>query len=258
MASNALRWGVRAPHGRTVYLTGSQRALLWYLRRSAHRGRALTLEQMAEAVGTSSRGRVWHQLRRLRQLELVGARSWAPNGKRRGRLARFLLWIPAAARAAYLGPAPRGGNDSVSTPPGFISPAGVRAAWVGSGAPPFAAGPPRLSGPRRGHPPRVVYARCPAGHRLVARRSLWTRDAGRLVAEWTGFCRSCSRPVVERVDLRLAAAPARALSPAELADPATLEARRRLAAQLLEDGTLPAAVRERLTRDYLEPRQRPS
>lgn len=269
--SNALRWPVQAPRGR-VHLTGLQWQLWWLLsrpRRTWMHG-DVTLARLSTLTG-SSRGRCWHAMSRLRSLELVSWRAYpvmelVPDRRPRrwspGRRGRLLVWIPAPARRARLTAAAglRGhtGNDSVSGPFGaYIAREGLTAALRRR------LGSRRLAElstyggtarrPWRG-PPRVLYARCPAGHRLRIGRRSWGLGpdwAPSVTARFEGPCRRCGSTVVEEIRVELAPPLPRGLSAGELADPALLAARidsaRRLAA-----GELHPAVRERLRRDYLE------
>lgn len=265
---NALRWPVATPAG-TRYLSSGQRATLTLVRLRLRRGPA-TLDELARLTGTGSRGRLWQRLDRLRSLGLIGFRAASPGriratpcerhgatpdrcrhspGRGHGRL---LVWIPRAARR--LGPRPRWRNDSVSTPfGGFLTREGLAAATTRGGGPPGSGGRGALAGPRRG-PPRVLYGRCPAGHRCrLGRRSLTGSELA-LVAAFRGSCRRCGRRVAELVTIRWQPPAARPLSPAELEDPAVLEDRRRRAAELVADPATPWRLRVQLTRDYLEPR----
>jgi DNA-binding transcriptional ArsR family regulator len=255
-SSSRLIWPVASPWALvrrgtpTAYLSSRQRTLLIYLHGSMHKG-PRTLEEIARVVGVTSRGQVSRELRRLRQLELVGVSA------RKGRNGRHYLWLNPAARRLRTGlrrtRLPRG-NDSASTPfGGFISRIGVESAWRKGGGPPLAGRSRRGEGPRRGRePPRTLHARCPAGHRTTLGRRSWMAAPGTLVATWTGICGRCQAPVRERVELTLPPPPPREPSPAELADPALLERRRAMAVAMLEDPATSPAVRERITRDYLE------
>lgn len=255
--SNALRWPVSSPwklerHGApTAYLTSRQRALLIYLGSSTKGGRR-TLAQMAAVVGVTSRGQISRELRRLRQLDLIGYKT------RRGARGWHQLWMHRKAARLRALRARRRDNDSLSTPAGFISRSGVENAELSRRRPPARAGPAARVGPRRGlDPPRVLYARCPAGHQARLPRGPWIRASGGglLRAEWNGICRQCgNRPIREVVELELAPIPGRALSADELADPDLLERRRRRAAELVADPATPFEVRERLRRDYLDER----
>lgn len=259
-ASNALRWPVSSPWrlrrygSSTAYLSSRQRTLLLYLAGTGRTRGRRTLEEMGRTLGVTSRGQVSRELRRLRQLELIGYRT------RKGRDGWHALWITrSAARLRPLRRAVRGTNDSLSTPfGGFISRSGVESAERSRRHPPDGGLNAAAVGPRRGHdPPRVLYARCPAGHTARIPRGPWTRAVGgRLLrAEWTGVCRRCGdRPIREVLELELLPLPQRPLSAAEQADPELLERRRAAARAAIADGSLPLEVRERLRRDYLDDR----
>lgn len=270
--SNALRLPVRAPRG-VVYLTGLQWTLWWILsrpRRSWTHG-DLTLERLSQLTG-SSRGRCWHALTRLRSLELVSWRAWPamptePDRRPRrfspGCRGRLLVWIPAASRAARrgaLGAIRHGAIDSVSGTYGaYASARGASVAWLARHPQPgrLRIWPPleRPPTPRR-RPPRVVYGRCPVGHAVRLGRRTWIEGppwAPSIAARFVGRCRRCDAVVVDGFELELPPPPPRGPSPAELADPAVLERRRRLAAELLADPSTSVALRERIRRDYLEP-----
>ncbi len=278
--SNALRWSVNAPRG-PVYLTGLQWSLWWLLsrpRRSWSHG-DLTLTKLSTLTG-SSRGRCWHALSRLRSLELVSWRAWPampldperrPRRYSPGCRGRLLVWIPKAARDARLAGPPGGPRrtpiDSVSGPFGtYLAREGLEAAWrrrkSGAGArpsrpsawPDYPGDADTARRPRRG-PPRVLYARCPSGHRLRAGRRSWIEGpswAPSLSARFEGRCRLCAADVVELVTVTLPPPPPRGLSDAELTDPATLAGRIDSARRLLDDPSLHPAVREQLRRDYTD------
>lgn len=257
--SNRLVWPVASPWAlrrrgtATAYLSSRQRALLWIAHKTLPRG-PRTLEELARTAGVTSRGQVSRELRRLRQLELIGYIA------RKGRNGQHFIWIPTASRKLRAAlsdkrlPRP---NDSLSTPfGGFVSRIGVERAELSRRRPPGAGGPAARDGPRRGrNPPRVLYARCPIGHTARLPRGPWTRARGGqlLRAEWNGICRQCGdRPVREILELELIPIPARPRSAEELADPAVLERRRRLALEALADPSTPLEVAERLRRDYLD------
>jgi hypothetical protein len=259
--SNALRWPVSSPwklahHGTaTAYLSSGQRAVLLYVGARSRRGTKLrlrTLEEMSSALGMTSRGQVSRELRRLRQLELIGYRT------RRGPRGWHRVWLNrSAARLRVVRSGRRRDNDSLSTLPGrFISRQGVERAEARKRGHPPGAGEGAGVGPRRGHdPPRVLYARCPIGHTARLPGGPWTRArGGQLVrAEWSGVCRQCGdRPIREVIELEVVAPLPRPLSADELADPARLERRRRLALEAAADPSTPLHVREQIRRDYLD------
>lgn len=243
-------WALRARGRPTAYLSSRQRALLWYVTATLKRGDR-TLAELATGVGVTSRGQISRELRRLRQLELIGYQT------RRGRHGRHRLWLPMPVRRLRAGLAgtrlPRG-NDSTSTPfGGFISRQGLEQALRRGSAPPVTGGNGARDGPRRGQdPPRVLYSRCPAGHKLRTGRRSWRAAPGSFHGTWEGYCQRCGgRRVIERLDLELAI-PARALSAAELADPELRERRRREAVRMVRDPATPLRLREQLRRDYLD------
>lgn len=270
--SNALRWPAQAPRGR-VYLTGLQWHLWWLLsrpRRTWTHG-DVTLSKLSSLTG-SSRGRCWHALTRLRSLELVSWRPWpemelVPERRPRryspGRRGRLLVWIPRAAQRARLSAAAGlrrpTSNDSVSGPFGaWIAREGLAAALrrrLGSRR----LGNLSTAGgfgarPWRG-PPRVLYALCPAGHRLRIGRRSWALGpdwAPSIGVRFEGPCRTCGADVVEDVAVELAPPVPRGLSAAELADPALLAARIDSARRELARVALHPAVREQLRRDYVD------
>lgn len=262
--SGAWRWPVSSPwqagdwgNGTGIaYLSAWQRALLLYLSRSTKKG-PRTLEEMAKVLGITSRGQVSRELRRLRQLELIGYKT------RRGAHGFHRLWLNrAAARLRAIRAAHRRGNDSPSaTFGGFLSRDGLEKAERDRRRPPSRAGAAARDGPRRGHrPPRLLWARCPVGHRtILGRRSSESAPDGQLLrAVFTGICRRChGRPVSEIFEMAFVPVPLEPLSAAELADPEQLERRRRMAASFLAEGL---KVDERVLRRYLDepgPREDP-
>jgi len=259
--SGALLWPVSSPwklaHDGTVtaYLSSRQRTLLLYIAGTGRTRGLRTLEELSRSVGVTSRGQVSRELRRLRQLELIGYRA------RRGAKGRHHIWMSrAASRLRAVRRAARVANDSASTPSGrFISRRGVESAAARDRRPPGAGGTAAGVGPRRGHdPPRKLYARCPAGHSVILPRGPWTRapSGGLLRAEWSGVCRRCGdRPVREVIELELVAPLPRPLSPAELADPALLERRRAAARAAVRDPAVSHELREQIRRDYLDERE---
>lgn len=247
--SPTLRWPVSSPWALrrrgspTAYLSTQQRVVLLYVARTTRRGDR-TLEEISRVVGITSRGQVSRELRRLRQLELIGFKAW------RGPKGRHRLWLPRGAarlRRALAERAHQVRNDSLSTPfGGFISRKGVESAADRGGGPLLPGRAAARDGPRRGHePPRQLYATCPAGHSTrLGRRSWRTVPGVALRAVWTGTCRRCGgRPVEEVVEVRLNLPTSdRPLSTAELADPALLERRRAMAAAFERDGLAPRQV----------------
>lgn len=268
--SNALRMPVAAPRG-TVYLTGLQWTIWWLLTRPRRQWSHgdMTLAKLADLTG-SSRGRCWHALTRLRSLELVSWRAWPampltepPHRQRRtspGCRGRLLVWIPPraqAARTASLRAFRLGQNDSLSGTYGaYASARGAADAWRARRTGRRRDLAPRLDRPtpRRG-PPRVVYGRCPVGHTVRLGRRSWIEGPEwrpSITATFIGTCRRCHALVSDGFELELPPEPGRGPSPAELADPATLERRRKLAAELLADPMTAPSLRERIRRDYVE------
>jgi hypothetical protein len=255
--SAALRYPVASPwklerQGQaTAYLSARQAALLIFLQRRRALRRQWTLAELCRWTGIPSRGQAWHELRRLRQLDLI-----AYTKPRRGARGYHRFWIPRkrwALALALRGRRLRRDNDSLSTPSGFVSRIGVEQAERNRAAPPGSRGPAALTGPRRGRPPpRVLYARCPAGHTVRPQRTSWRRGASSFHGEWQGFCGRCRQPIRETIDL-VVELEARPLSAEELADPELRERRRRAALEALADPATPYAVREQLRRDYLAP-----
>lgn len=244
-ASSALLWPVPSPWAlrrrgnATAWLSTRQRTLLFYVKATMKRG-PRTLDDMARAVGVTSRGQIHRELRRLRQLELISFRG------RLGCKGNTYLW-PRLTTARR--PARPWVNDSASTPFGrFISRKGVEAVLSKGGSPLLAGRAAARDGPRRGTgPPRTLNARCPVGHPTRIGRRSWTRHARGLVAEWSGECRICRRAVLERVEIAYPEPAARDLSPDELADPSLLDRRRRIAALFEADG-----IRSTMVRQYRE------
>lgn len=253
--SPTLRWPVSSPWalGRrgspTAYLSSRQRALLLYLTRTVQRGDR-TLEEIGRVLGVTSRGQVSRELRRLRQLELIGYRSW------RGSKGRHRIWMTRAAARLWRRAATRrkGANDSLSTPfGGYLSRKGLEAASRGGGGPLLAGLAAARDGPRRGKdPPRQLYGTCPAGHSTRLGRWSWTRlPAGAVLAHWRGSCRRCGgRQVEEILELQVAPEHPRQPSPDELQDAGLFERRRRAALEIDADPTTPWLVRQQLRRDY--------
>jgi hypothetical protein len=230
-------WAAKRRGSPTAYLSARQRSLLLYLASTQRwRGRR-TLEEMAKVLGVTSRGQVSRELRRLRQLEVIGFKA------RRGQRGSHLVWISrSAARLRAVRHQVR--NDSASTPfGGFISRTGLQRTWSGGGGPLLPGRAAARDGPRRGSdPPRALNARCPLGHPTRLGRRSWMRHARGVVAEWSGECRICARPILERVEVAIAE-PVRVPSPSELADPALLDRRRRMAALFEADGIRSTTVR---------------
>ena len=235
-------WALRWRGDPTAWLSARQRALLLYLARTQKTGGRRTLEAMGSVLGVTSRGQVSREMRRLRQLELIGYRT------RRGSRGWHAIYLKrAASKLRAVRRALKRANDSPSTPHGgFISRIGLERAWRKTGHPPGAGLASARDGPRRGHgPPRTLNARCPLNHPTrLGRRSWRTVLGGGLEAVFHGVCRRCDgREILEVVSVPAPAPPLREPSPAELADPALLEARLRQAAALEAEGLQPRLVR---------------
>lgn len=192
--SSALVWPYRERwSGDTVWLSVGQRTLLfWIHARHAKGHHTFTLDQAARAVGID-RSNVSRGLDRLASLSLVGRRS------SRGRLGITTTWKLHKARA-LTGRAQRSrwptGNVATSTPyGGYLSREGYFRAVSDPSV--------RRGSARRLAPPRLLYARCPAGHRVRTARWFHRRspDGLRLSGSWKGWCRRCAAPVVQAVDV---------------------------------------------------------
>lgn len=277
MGSPALRWAVPAPRG-VVWLSTDQRMQLYVIRAQVGVG-PTTTGRLAVLLDRPSRGQVWNQLARLRQLGLIGFRAYpvmertgrerARGGTRRpspGRSGRLLVWIPKAARIAHraaLDDSLRW-RDAVRNALtstyyiGFSSPDRASEWWrarLQRGGPLLPGRAAARDGPRRGRrPPVAVSAHCPAGHRIAATRTSWREGPPAWVAEYRGRCRPCGADVIERIVVELPAAPGRPNSPAELVDPGLRPRRAIVARAVLTEppGIRKLAQRIRLERDYLD------
>lgn len=150
------------------------------------------------------------------------------------------------------------GNDSLSPFGGFCSKEWLLEHWssqfgTSGGGPPGRASR-GAAGPRRGRPPRRLYASCPTGHRVRNGRWSWRPGSASFRAEYHGWCRRCRARIVDVFELRAPLPALRPRSPEELADRALLERRRAMAARLVASD-LPWAVRELARRQYLDPRE---
>lgn len=183
-SSSALSWPKRERwSGQTYWLSRGQRSLLfWIEARMAKGHHTFTIDQAADAVGLD-RSNVSRGLDRLASLSLIGRRS------RRGRGHRTVVWRIGRTRALAeraAGPPSPTGNVATSTPyGGYLSP---EALANGSGG-----GRGGLRSARRLTPPRLLYARCPAGHRVRLDRWQLRRspDGSRVDGTWRGWCRRC-------------------------------------------------------------------
>jgi len=203
--SAALVWPARERWtGDVAWLSvGQATLLLWCRQRLAHGKHTFTIDEAATATGLN-RSNVSRGLDRLSCLSLLGRKST------RGRLGRTLVWAVKKARALAERPGrlrwPHGSwhlDENVATSTtygGFLSREAYQTAAV--------TGQSRRS-VRRLTPPRRLYDRCPAGHRVRV-RSWWhrlSRDARRLDASWRGRCRRCGLDVELRLGLDLPESP---------------------------------------------------
>lgn len=194
MSSSALSWPKRERwSGQTYWLSSGQRSLLFWLEARMARGHhSFTLDVAAEAVGID-RSTVSRALDRLASLSLIGRRST------RGRLGRTVTWRIGQTRAlAERAAAQPMRNVATSTPyGGYLSREALaeRSGGVRSGG----------ESARRLAPPRLLYARCPAGHRV--RLSRWqlrrSPDGSRVDGTWKGWCRRCGAWHGESVTLEI-------------------------------------------------------
>lgn len=194
----ALSWPKRERwSGQTYWLSRGQRSLLfWIESRMAKGHHTFTLDIAAAAVGVD-RSTVSRALDRLASLSLIGRRST------RGRLGRTLVWRVGksralAERAARSASPERTGNVATSTPfGGYLSRERLAAVAAdgrgGSGS------------ARRLAPPRLLYARCPAGHRVRLTRWQLRRspDGSRVDGTWKGWCRRCAGFHAEQLTIAL-------------------------------------------------------
>lgn len=240
-------WALARRGNPTAYLSVRQRALLLYLGRSQKRGRR-TLEEIGRLLDVTSRGQVSRELRRLRQLDLIGYSAV------RGSKGSHRLWLSRrAARLRFLRSARQRANDSASTPfGGYLSRKGLESAWRRRRHPPGAGLASARDGPRRGQgPPRTLNARCPVGHQTrLGRRSWRSEPGGALEAAFHGVCRPCGRrEIVEIVSVRPPAPPPREFPPGT--DPAYVDRLLRQAAAFEAEG-----LELRLVREYRDMAQR--
>lgn len=195
-SSSALSWPKRERwSGQTYWLSRGQRSLLFWIEARMARGHhTFTLDQAAEAVGVD-RSTISRALDRLASLSLIGRRSRPGRGK------RTVVWRIGRTRALAeraRPPAEPTGNVATSTPyGGYLSREGLKAA-SGDGR--------RGAGSaRRLAPPRLLYARCPDGHRV--RLSRWilraSPDGHRMDGTWRGWCRRCRAWTAEQLTLEL-------------------------------------------------------
>jgi len=229
-------WTARR-YGRPIALLSSRQHELHALIRLTIRHGPRTLEELAKLVDNPSRGRVHGELRRLRQLELVGT-----YGKR-GRHGRTYLWIPRTTRALARSLAgarfPRR-NDSPSTPSGTYLGAEWFVAAFETGRIRYRGGaPPRTPRRRDGRRsvPQFLWSTCPIGHRVRLCRLSFSlsRTGETLEGRWSATCR-CGRVAAEHVMARAPQVPGRSLSASEVADPELRARYVRQAARFIEDG----------------------
>lgn len=200
-SSSALAWPARERwSGQTFWLSSGQRALLsWVLARMAKGHHTFTLDQAARAVGLD-RSNVSRGLDRLASLALIGRRST------RGRNGITITWRTSRTAATAAKSARRDwptANVATSTPfGGYLS----REGFARAAREPAVR---RGSARRRLSPPRLLYGRCPAGHRV--RTARWTlrvdRDESGLHGSWRGWCRRCAQAVAHALELRWEPAP---------------------------------------------------
>jgi hypothetical protein len=223
VSSSALSWPKRERwSGQTYWLSSGQRSLLFWLESRMAKGHhSFTLDLAAAAVGID-RSTVSRALDRLASLSLIGRRST------RGRLGRTVTWRigrtrALAERASRAAQPVR--NVATSTPyGGYLSREALaeRSGGVRSG----------VGSARRLAPPRLLYARCPAGHRV--RLSRWqlrrSPDGSRVDGTWKGWCRRCGAWHAELVTLEV-----------PVPDGAQMEKRRRDRANAWAAGRMSAA-----------------
>ena len=238
--SAALSWPKRERwSGQTYWLSRGQRSLLfWIESRMAKGHHTFTLDIAAAAVGVD-RSTVSRALDRLASLSLIGRRST------RGRFGRTLVWRVGksralAERAARSASPERTGNVATSTPFGGYLSREALASAAGDGRRAFGSA-------RRLAPPRLLYARCPAGHRVRLTRWQLRRspDGSRVDGTWKGWCRRCAAFHAEQLTIVIEPEDGRA----------ALSERRRLRANDLAAGRIePGAFRTAEAADVLRSR----
>jgi len=242
-------WKARR-HGTPVALLSARQHVLNVTLRLAYRGHTRqTQEELARLLDNPSRGRVHHNLARLRQLEVFGFRS------RRGRLGYHAIWIPRASAAlsrTLAGVRLPSANDSASTLTGtFLSARGLANAWRPVLERHRGGAPPRT--PRRRAVPRTLWSRCPAGHWTPLARSSWRGPfGGTLDGLWSGPCRRCGAETVERIHLEVPIRVSAELEVIRTSDPERWAKLVDHARHLVADPRTPARERERLLAEYLE------
>lgn len=226
-SSGRLAFAHRTPAGELVYLSAQQRALLLVLHAHIGRGRRarLTTRRLAAVAGYAHPGNVTRALDRLASFGIVGRQAI------RGRAGEVRVWLPSrralALRRAWVG------NVAASTPfGGFVTREGLARAAAGArgGASAASRGRPMVAGDvleelggrpapppaslegRRAlrRPPRVLYVRCPGGHRTRICRSRYWSGFLELEAEYRGRCGRCGREALERIHLAAAGGSLRA------------------------------------------------
>lgn len=182
----ALSWPKRERwSGQTYWLSRGQRSLLFWIESRMAKGHHTFTLDIAAAAVCVDRSTVSRALDRLASLNLIGRRST------RGRLGRTVVWRIGKARAladrARSALPESTGNVATSTPfGGYLSRErlAANAADARNG----------VGSARRLSPPRLLYARCPAGHRV--RLSRWqlrrSADGSRVDGTWKGWCRRCA------------------------------------------------------------------
>jgi hypothetical protein len=245
-------WKARR-HGTPVALLSTREHVLHTTLRLAYKGHTRrTQQELADLLDNPSRGAVHRNLRRLRQLEVIGFRS------RRGRFGFHAIWIPRSTRQLESSLAGRrlpranpGTNDSASTPSGtFLSASGVIEAWRPLLERHRGGAPPRT--PRRRAVPRHIWTRCPNGHWTPLGRTSWRRGVGTLDGAWAGPCRRCGVEAVERIHVEMPVRLTAELEAIRRADPDRWSRLQRHAELLEADPATSAPERARLRREYLD------
>lgn len=187
---STLAWPVRRPYtGDLVYLSAGQRHLLFWVQR---RHRFSTVE--ASRVTGLDPSNVSRGLRRLASLALIGHRAY------RGRNGFHVVWSIGRSRALTEAAGRLSwptAKVATSTPfGGYLT----RERWE------RAARAGERDAVRRPSPPRLLYDRCPAGHRVRLARFRTEhpgRDGRTMAGSWTGWCRRCRADVTHSLRVTL-------------------------------------------------------